>query len=59
MPRKRGLSFKRGTIARRAREKVVKALKRSGKVRNPWAVANAATKRMSPSKRSKLAKRRG
>lgn len=55
----RKLSFKRGTVAYKASEKVVKALKRSGKVRNPYAVARAATKRMSKSKRSKLARRRG
>jgi hypothetical protein len=55
----RKLSFKRGTTAYKAREKVVKALKRGGKVRNVYAVANAATKRMSKAKRSKLAKRRG
>lgn len=56
---RRGLSFKKGTTAYRAREKVVKALKRSGKVRNAYAIANAATKRMSRSARTKLAKRRG
>lgn len=52
------LRFKRGSVAYKAREKVVKALKRAGTVRNPWAVASAATKRMSRAKRARLAKRR-
>ena len=54
----RKLSFKRGTVAQKARSNVAESIKRSGTKGNPFAIATAATKRMSRSKRSKLAKRR-
>jgi hypothetical protein len=58
--RKRGPSFKRGTTAYKASERIVKAIKRGrkGGAINPWAVARSVTKKMSPAKRRKLARRR-
>jgi hypothetical protein len=58
--RKRGPSFKRGTTAYKASERIVKAIKRgrkSGAI-NPYAVARAVAKKMSPAKRRKLARRK-
>jgi hypothetical protein len=58
MARKRGLSFKKGTIARKARSKIAEGIKRSGSAVNPYAVANAVVKRMSKAKRAKTARKR-
>lgn len=54
----RKVSFKAGTKAAKARSKVAESIKRSGKVKNPFAVATAAVKKMSPAKRAKVAKTR-
>lgn len=54
----RKVSFKAGTKAARARSRVAESIKRSGKVKNPFAVATAAVKKMSPSRRAKVAKKR-
>jgi hypothetical protein len=40
------VSFAKGTKARKARERVVKALKKKRGVKNPYAVATAVVKRM-------------
>lgn len=53
------MSFKEGTQAQKARSEVAEAVKRDKKgVRNPFAVATAATKRMKPAARRRLAGRR-
>jgi hypothetical protein len=56
--RKRGPSFKRGTIAQKASSRMAEGIKRSGSAVNPYAVARARVKKMSPAKRRKLARRR-
>lgn len=58
MARKRGLSFKRGTVAYKAAEKITRGVKRSGSAVNPYAVARAAVRKMSPAKRRKTARKR-
>lgn len=56
MPRK--VSFKKGTNAQKAASKIAEGVKRSGSKANPFAVARAAVKKMSPKKRAKTAKKR-
>ena len=54
----RKVSFKRGTVAQKARSKLAERIKRKGGAANPYAVASAAVKRMSKSKRGKVARSR-
>jgi hypothetical protein len=58
MARKRGVSFKRGTIAQKAASKIAEGVKRSKSAVNPYAVARATVKKMSAAKRRKTAKKR-
>lgn len=59
MAKKRGISFKGGTIARKARGKMAEGIKRSGMSKaSAFAIATAAVKRMSKSKRAKTARKR-
>lgn len=55
----RKLSFKKGTGARKARGKLAEKLKREGKSdSSAFAIATAATKRMSPKGRKRAARKR-
>jgi hypothetical protein len=58
MAKKRGLSFKRGTIAQKAASKIAEGIKRSGGAVNPHAAARARVKKMKPAARRKTAKKR-
>jgi hypothetical protein len=58
MAKRRGLSFKKGTIARKAASKIAEGVKRSGSAVNPYAVARATVKRMSKAKRAKTVRKR-
>ena len=58
MAKKRGLSFKRGTVAQKASSKIAEGVKRSGGTVNPYAVARATVKKMTKSARAKTAKKR-
>lgn len=52
------LSFKEGSVARKARSAMAETMKERGGAREPFAVATAAVKRMSPAKRKSVAARR-
>lgn len=52
------LSFKKTTIAGKARSKLAERIKAKGGAANPWAVAASAVKKMTPSKRAKVARSR-
>lgn len=55
----KNVSFKKGDVGQRARSVVAESIKESGsEVRNPFAVATAAVKRMKQGKRQALAARR-
>jgi hypothetical protein len=55
---KKKVSFKEGTIAQKAASKIAEGVKKSGTKANPYAVARATVKKMSPAKRKKTAKKR-
>ena len=55
--RKKKVSFKRGTTARKARGKVAEQLKKRRKVKAPFAVATKIVKRAKPKARKRLARR--
>ena len=58
MAKKRGMSFKTGTKARKAASKIAEGVKRSGSAVNPYAVARARVKKMTKSKIAKTARKR-
>lgn len=53
------VSFKEGTLARKAAAEVAESVKRSGSnADNPYAISRAVVKKMSPARRRALAARR-